>query len=178
MTPALHPSPREPSSRERTKGSGAEEQRGDSAKEPCRPTRTNALTQPQIDLETRGRDQNPLFGNGKLRGPARAHDPDRGDQDGRSIARPDSTDWQTRWHTRTNRPGGTSPRRWAAWRPARAGAAQVRWLCVGCVGGRDGSRPSRPPHGHAGRFSGGQSSRRGRQGLQRDHEGQREVLAT
>ena len=32
-----------------------------------------------------------------------------------------------------------------------------------CVGGRDASRPSRPPHGHAGRSSGGQTRLRGRE---------------
>ena len=32
-----------------------------------------------------------------------------------------------------------------------------------CVGGRDGSRPSRPPHGQAGRSSGGQTRLRGRE---------------
>ena len=41
-----------------------------------------------------------------------------------------------------------------------AGASQFG-PCAGCVGGRDGSRPSRPPHGHAGCFGGGQSRRRG-----------------
>ena len=41
-----------------------------------------------------------------------------------------------------------------------AGASQFG-PCAGCVGGRDGSRPSRPPHGHARCFGGGQSRRRG-----------------
>ena len=94
----------------------------------------------------------------------RANDP-RPRRPGREVDHPTRLDRLTDSLTHTYKPtrrhlpspmGGLAAR--SCW------AAQVRrWLCVGCVGGRDGSRPSRPPHGHAGRFSGGQSSRRGRQ---------------
>ena len=71
-----------------------EEQRGDSAKESCRPTRTNTVTDRPRDAKRRDETPKSSYrecGNGKPRGRAQTI-PDRGDQDGRSITRPDSTD--------------------------------------------------------------------------------------
>jgi len=58
-------------------------------------------------------------------------------------------------HTQTTERDLTSPIRWLGGPLLAGGAAEVG-ACAGCDGFRDGSRPSRPPHGHA------RCSRRGR----------------
>ena len=94
------PSRREPS-RERTKGSGGKEQRGNSTKEACRPTRTKKATDRPRDAKKR-RDAKILFpGIRKPRGPARAHDP-RPRRPGREIDPPSTLDRQTQWNTHTD----------------------------------------------------------------------------
>ena len=71
--------------------------------------------------------------------------PARANQDGRSEPRPDPTDRPT--ERPTDPPRVNLPCRWAPQRAlVLAGASTSSAPCVGYDGGRDGSRPSRPPH--------------------------------
>ena len=128
------------------------------------PGTSNAPTSPQTDRETRRRDETP-------KSPVSVNHP---------ITEPQSRKRPQTEHTKTGdrTPDQTRPidrptdRRtdrkrtclvdWHLSGPLELASASQFGPCAGCVGGRDGSRPSRPPHGHAGCFGGGQRRRRGR----------------
>ena len=135
---------------------------------------------PQTDQETRRRDETP-------KSPVSVNHP---------ITEPQSRKRPQTEHTKTGdrNPDQTRPidrptdRRtdrkrtclvdWHLSGPLELASASQFGPCAGCVGGRDGSRPSRPPHGHAGCFGGGQRRRRGRGRAQARLRRAEEIQAT
>ena len=118
---------------------------------------TGTRTGPQIGSLTRKKRRQRFF----LRRENREHEPTRrrgaapDHQDGGgSTTRPHSTDRPTDTHT-DDRERPYLADQWLGGPLLAGGAAEVG-ACAGCGGFRDGSRPSRPPHGHA------RCSRRGR----------------
>ena len=127
---------------------------------------TGTRTGPQIGSLTQKKRRRQRFFS--IAGENRDHEPTRrrgaapDHQDGGgSTTRPHSTDRPTDTH-RDDRERPYLADRWLGGPLLAGGAAEV-WACAGCDGFRDGSRPSRPQHGHARCSRRGRTRLRGRQ---------------
>ena len=153
---------------ETERGSRGEEQRGDSTKESFVPTGTHKQSRRLTTRHEQGR-RHPKACIDPDRAPARADVPRR-HRPRRDIDPP----------TRLDRPDPPRDRQTYRERPYFADGrlrgplvadAEPNLSCAAeDDGGRDGRRPSRPPHGCAGRSSGGQRPS-GRERSQSVHEG-------